>query len=105
MEIVCLDIRGVKHETLKAIAKVKLVDWGLIIADVKLLHKNDRYWASFPTKMFEVEGEKKYLQLIQFEDPKAGKALLVQICDAILSDMKIATESYREIAAEGDLPF
>lgn len=105
MQIQCLDIRGIKHDTLKAIAKVKLVDWGIIISDVKLLKKDEKYWASFPTKMYEAEGEKKYLQLIQFEDPKVGKALLSEICDAILLDMKISTESYKDIAAEGHLPF
>lgn len=104
MQIVCLDIRGVKHDTLKAIAKVKLVDWGLIINDVKLLQKEGKYWAAFPTKTYEVDGDKKYLQLIQFEDPKAGKILLAEVCDAILSDMKIATDSYKEISDEGNWP-
>jgi DNA-binding cell septation regulator SpoVG len=105
MQVQCLDIRGINNEFLKAIAKVKLPELGIVISDIKLFTKNGRYWAALPTKEYMSEGVKKYFPLLQFEDKNKSKDVLDSICAAILSDMKTSSESYKGIAEEGMLPF
>jgi len=101
MDIECLDIKGVKNDFLKAIARVKIKDWGIIINDVKLFKKGERYWAAFPTKMYMDNGEKKYFKLVQFEDANKEKEILKTVCDLILKDMQVSKDSYKEFSEEG----
>jgi DNA-binding cell septation regulator SpoVG len=92
MEIQCLDVRGVKHETLKAIARVKIEQWGMILNDVKLFKKNQNTWVSLPNKMYESEGEKKYFPLVQFEDKKVEEDVKNSIRDSILKFMELGQQ-------------
>lgn len=101
MDIECLDIKGVQSDFLKAIARIKIKDWGIIINDVKLFKKHEKYWATFPTKMYMDNTEKKYLKLVQFDDADKEKEILKSVCDAILRDIQVSNSSYKEFSEEG----
>lgn len=77
MLVECIDIKLLKGDSsLKAIAKIKIADWGLIINEVKMFQKDGRYWCSFPDKEYLKEGQKKYFKFLQFEDPEVGKKIM-----------------------------
>lgn len=84
MNIECMDVKGIKSDFLKAIAKIKFPDFGIIVNEVKLFHKNDRYWVSMPDKPYIKDGEKKFYRLVQFVDPKVEVQVLKDIKDAIM---------------------
>lgn len=49
---------------------VKIPKWGgFIIRDMTYFQKGHQRWVGFPSKQFEVEGEKKYMQYVLFDEP------------------------------------
>lgn len=92
MEVRCLEVKGVNHETLKAIAKISIEEWGLVINDVKLLKKNESVWVTFPNKVYESEGQKKYFPLIQFADKKLEESIKNSIKESILKEFELAKQ-------------
>lgn len=98
MLVECIDVRQLSGDSsLKAIARIKIVDWGLIINDVKMFQKDGRYWCAFPDKEYMKEGQKKYYKFLSFEDAEVGKKIMemaVQCIRQRLSDGKEFTEGY-----------
>lgn len=92
MNIECIECRGINNETLKAVAKVKIHDLGIIINDIKLFNKGASYWVSMPDKSYQKDGETKYFKLIQFIDKEKEKQILEDIRDCILKEKDVGKQ-------------
>lgn len=103
--IECMEIRGIKHEVLKAIAKVKVPSLGMIVSDVKLFNKNDKYWVSLPTKEYEKDGKKNYYQFIQFIDKANGEKLLEEIKNCLVKELSVGQQFNEENRRNIDPPW
>lgn len=84
LKIQVLDIRGVKSNTLRAVARVQIEDFGLVINDVKLFIKGENHWVQMPSKSYEHNGEKKYYPTVQFTNKDIEKEVLSTVADAML---------------------
>ncbi len=69
MRFVIENYRKCMKESVKvATFSIKFPDWfGLTIKDMNYFVKGNNRWISFPQKMFEVDGEKKYFSFVSFE--------------------------------------
>ena len=92
MDIECLQVKGVKGNYLKAVARVKINSKGIVLNDVKLFCKNNSYWVALPNKEYEVEGKKKYYPLVQFISKEEEKILLNEMRDCLLLELKVGKE-------------
>lgn len=96
MTVDCIDVKRVNHPSLKAIARIKIQEWGIIINDVKLLNKGDRYWVSFPSKQYEKDGKKQFWPYIQIPDKNLENKLQEDIKKAIFAMLENIKESRKE---------
>ena len=92
----CIEMRWIKHDVLKGIAKVKVPELGIILSDVKLFKKNENYWASLPTKEYEKDGKKNYYQFIQFIDKEKGEKILKEITACFIKEIEIGEQINHE---------
>ena len=54
---------------------IRIQKWGgFVIRDMTYFQKAHQRWIAFPSKQFEIEGEKKYMHYNLFEDPKIQSA-------------------------------
>jgi hypothetical protein len=103
--IECVEMRGIKHDVLKGIAKVKIPSIGMVFSDVKLFHKNDKYWVSLPTKEYEKDGKKNYYQLIQFIEKEKGDKLLEEIKNCLVKELVVGKGVDEENRRQVDPPW
>lgn len=70
------NVRKIEQKSLKIQFDVVFLEIGLTIKEFRLFQTNDTFWTSVPTRVYEVNGEKKYAPLIWFEsDEKRVKTL------------------------------
>lgn len=82
MEIV--QYRPIKKNSLEAMISLSVPKWGdFIIRDICYFVKGNRQWVSFPSRMYEVNGEKKYWSYMAFKDPANDRLFKEKVLTAI----------------------
>lgn len=92
MNISILEVRGVKSETLKAIAKVKFEELGMIFNEVKFFSKEGRQWVQMPSKQYMDNGQTKYFPLVQFSDKKVESKIKEEITRLIAKEIEVSPQ-------------
>jgi hypothetical protein len=76
-EIVILDWRPLARNTLKGFARIKIVEWKLIVNDVAVHERDGRKWAALPSRpmldsnrrlMLDETGKPKYSRVLEFTE-------------------------------------
>lgn len=63
---------------------IKIEKWGgFVIRDMTYFQKAHQRWIAFPSKQFEIDGEKKYMHYNLFEDPKNQAAFQEKVLRAL----------------------
>lgn len=82
MEIITY--KPVKKGTLEAIITISVPKWGdFIIRDLCYFSKGVQQWVSFPSKMYETNGEKKYWPYLAFKDQINERAFKDKVTQAV----------------------
>lgn len=76
--------KPIKKGTLEAIVSVSVPKWGdFIIREMCYFVKGSQQWVSFPSKMYEHNGEKKYWSYMAFKDQSTDKVFKDKVVAAI----------------------
>lgn len=84
---------------------------GLIYNECTLFDKGGRRWISFPTKVVEIKGEKKYFPFVQLEEKSHVEAFNKKVMEAIEeyvrnNPVQTANISPQDSSTcQGDFPF
>lgn len=73
------DVKFVNKGFRKATFSIVISEYDLIIKSVSLFEKNGAQWIAFPSKEYELEGEKKYFSYIWFESIEANTKFQSQV--------------------------
>lgn len=66
--VTCIKYKSFVKGSLLGFVSFYVDKWGVEINGCTLNQKDGKRWINFPSKEFEVEGEKKYQPLIKFKD-------------------------------------
>lgn len=90
MLVECVEFRAVNSEFLKGVGKIRLIEWGMLISDIKLMKsKEGKYWCAWPDRQYQTaQGEKKFYKIIHFEDKEKGRQIMKDAEEALLSKWK-----------------
>lgn len=79
-----LNVNAVNKGALLATCDVRIVPWKMTLKDVKIFEKGANKWISMPSKEFINEmAEKKYIELISFDNEAIKTRFRDQIMEAI----------------------
>lgn len=79
-----LNIHAINKGTLLATCDVHIIPWKLTLHEVKVFEKGSSRWISLPSKDFITnEGEKKYTELMSFDNEAIKNRFRSQIMGAI----------------------
>jgi len=76
--------------------------WGITINEIGVFQSNGRRWVSLPSRMYEVEGEKKYFPYICFDEKTHKDAFSDAVIKAL--DEFSSAQPIKE-SVEMELPF
>lgn len=99
-----LGFREVNKGCLESKINIKDKKRGLILYKIGVFNKNGSRWITLPQEEYENNGEKKYFQLIKFDDPKEYKQFQDSVLKAI-DDYKSKNTQTKNIQQQEDLPF
>lgn len=102
------NITPINKGSLLAICDVHIVPWKLTLMEVKIFEKGANRWISLPSKEFITDtGEKKYAELITFDNDGIKNRFRNQIMGAIDKYLASNPEMVPEelIKQDDDLPF
>jgi hypothetical protein len=91
MDIVCTSFRAYEKNTLQGFAT--LTYGGLVIKDCACHLKNGEKWIGFPSKQAEINGEKKWINLIEFDagtDRQAWQRAATEAVDRFVREQRAA---------------
>ena len=88
VKIQALDVRPIRHSTLRASCRLQIQDFGMVINDVKLFIKGENHWVQMPSKQYETNGEKKFFPLIQFMNKEVEKEIMKTAADLMLKELE-----------------
>lgn len=78
------NINAVNKGTLLAVCDVKIIPWKLTLKEIKIFEKGANRWIGMPSREFINDlGEKKYIELIEFENEGVKSRFRSQIMGAI----------------------
>lgn len=101
------NINPVMKNSLLATCTVHIKPWKLYLHEVTIFEKGANRWVGMPSRQFEQNGEKKYVELITFEGDAVKKRFRDQICQAV--DKYLATNPDCKpedvITEDSDFPF
>ncbi len=82
------NINPINRGDLLASCSVHIIPWKLKIHKINIFQKGAKQWISLPREKYEVSGETKYSDLLEFTDLGATKRFRDQIMDAVDSYIK-----------------
>lgn len=78
------NINPVNKGSLLAVCDVRIIPWKLTLKEIKIFEKGANRWISMPGREFINDmGEKKYIDLIEFESEGVKNRFRAQIMGAI----------------------
>jgi len=81
--------KAVNRNSLLATFSIKVQKWGdAIIRDMNLFQKGNQKWISFPSRAYEVDGQKKYFSYFGFVDIEMQKKFLEKVMEALEEHIK-----------------
>jgi hypothetical protein len=76
--------KEVNKNSLTGTFSIKIPKWGnFIIKDLCYFKKNTQRWISFPSRTYEVDGQKKYHPYALFEDAQMMKSFQEKVLQAL----------------------
>jgi len=79
-----LNINAVNRGSLLATCDVRIVPWKMTLCDVKIFEKGANRWIALPSKEYMNDaGDKKYVELITFDNDSVKTRFRNQIMSAI----------------------
>ena len=103
-----LNINPVQKGGLLATCSVRIVPWKLTLHEVKIFEKGANRWISMPSKEYvNGEGQKKYTELMSFDNDAVKSRFRDQIMGAIDQYLSQNPDMTPEdvIKTDGDVPF
>lgn len=77
------DINPVMKNNLLATCTVHIKPWKIKLHEVTIFEKGQNRWVGLPSRQYESNGEKKYMELITFDSESVKKRFRDQICLAV----------------------
>jgi hypothetical protein len=78
------NINAINKGTLLAVCDVHIVPWKLTLKEIKIFEKGANRWIGMPAREFVNEmGEKKYIELMEFDNEGVKNRFRSQIMGAI----------------------
>lgn len=107
--IYIISYKEINKGAIKGTFTVQLPKWGdMIIEEMTLFEKSGRQWVSYPSRSFEMNGEKKYKHFIRFPDKKVDQQIKDKILESLTDWLKNNPQSgsfkTNDLLPE-DLPF
>ena len=70
-----LEVKHIQKGVLQAVASIKITNWtNFIIKEVTIWSKdNGARWINFPTRIYDKDGVKKHVPVMEFEDQEVKK--------------------------------
>lgn len=105
-DIECTNYRYVGKGAVVGFINIFVPKWGLEINDITLFMKDGRKWISFPCRMYEKDGEKKYFPYIRFKNKDHSVAFQNKVLDAL--DKFCSQNSSESVSTSSDdmeIPF
>ncbi len=79
-----LKFKSVSKNSLQGFLDIKVPKWGgFIIREIGYFRKGDQRWISFPSRVYEKDGEKKYHNYNLFEDAKVMQEFQKKVIEAL----------------------
>lgn len=103
-----LNINPIQKGSLLATCDVHIIPWKTTFCDIKIFEKGASRWISLPSKeMVNDMGEKKYIELIQFDNDGIKNRFRSQIMGAIDKFLAENPEMKVEdiVKIDDDVPF
>lgn len=85
-----LRYKEINKGSMKAFFNLKVPKQKMIYNDMILFQKGNQRWVSFPQKMSEQNGEKKYFPYVYIEDKELQKIFNAKVLEAIDNYLKTA---------------
>jgi hypothetical protein len=98
--------KPINKGSLQGTFNLKVLKWGnFIIRDMSYFVKGEKKWVSFPSRIYQKDGETKYFPYMAFEDQEMQKTFQSKVMEAL--EAVIKTESPRVITdmQQGEIPF
>ena|ERR1700739_598457 len=101
------NFKNVNKNTLIAVFDVHIKPWNLTFNEVKLFEKGTSKWLGMPCKEYTNDkGEKRYQELISFDNENVKKRFRDQVVEAVNKFMEInPTGSEPFVNASQEMPF
>lgn len=77
------NINPIQKNNLLATCTVYIKPWKIFLHEVTIFEKGQNRWVGMPSRAYEQNGEKKYVELITFEGDAVKKRFRDQICHAV----------------------
>lgn len=90
---------------LLASCSVKIEPWKMKIHKVMVFQKGLQRWVNLPREKYETNGETKYNDLIEFDDPGATKRFRDQVLAAVDEYIQVNGDMTPEDVVKADAPF
>lgn len=78
-----LNVNAINKGSVQATCTVHVKPWKLKIHKVMIFQKGNNRWVSLPSEKFEVDGETKYKDLMEFDDATVLKRFKDQVLLAV----------------------
>jgi len=83
-----IDFKRMNKGNLLGFLTIKIAKWGnFIIKDITVFNKNGNRWISFPSRIVEDQGEKKYFPYVRFEAAEVQKSFQEKVLTSLDSWM------------------
>jgi len=95
--IECTKYTPINKGTCLGSLSVYVDKWGLDIYGITLHQKNGKRWINFPSRMYEKDGEKKYVPYFRFKD--------AQVYEKFCEEVKKAVDKKATLDRANDIEF
>lgn len=101
------NINPINKGSLLATCDVYIKPWKLTLHEVKIFEKGVNRWLSMPSREFvNPEGEKKYIELMSWDNEAIKNRFRAQILDAVMKFLTGNPElKVEDVIKEEELPF
>lgn len=104
--IECTNFKSINQGNCIGFADIYIDKWGIEIFGISLYQKEGHRWINFPSKMYEKDGEKKWLPYFRFKD----RSVYDQFCTAVKKAIDKKAQEMKESSSydklnQEDIPF
>lgn len=99
------NINPILKNNLLATCTVHIKPWKIFFHEVTIFEKGQNRWVALPSRAYESNGERKYVELVSFDNEGAKKRFRDQVCEAVDKFLAANPECKPEDLIKEDEPF